>query len=83
MAAGLFKWKPYNNMWITFEEGILTIMFTLLTYLGASKTFFQYHNIPENYEWEIAQCDFWITFNAIGIIVIILIGLGVAFFNKL
>jgi hypothetical protein len=83
LSAGLFFWKPYNNPWITFEEGILTIMFTLICYLGASKTFFQYHQLSDNYEYEIIMCDFWIIVNAIGIIVILALGLIIAFYNKL
>ena len=82
LAAGLFKWKPYNNAYITLEEGTLTILFTLICYLGAAKNFFQYHVAMENYEYEIIMCDLFITIFALSIIFIIALGLIIAFINR-
>ena len=82
LAAGLFKWKPYNNKWITLEEGVLTILFTLICYMGAAKNFMQYHVLSENYEIEIVQCDFWITILAITLVLILAFGLVFAFVNR-
>jgi hypothetical protein len=58
-------------------------MFTMICYLGASKTFFQYHVLSDNYEYEIISCDFWIVVNALGIIFIIALGLMIAFINRI
>ena len=62
---------------------MLTIMFTLICFLGAAKNFFQYHVLSENYESEILACDFWITVLALSILFLIILGLTIAFVNRL